>query len=231
MDGALEKFRARLAAEWIPSFCEARATKGFAPAGFRWDTFGRLSEYDARWFLLAVDHALVTESDGFLTAAKSTAKEQLFWSGSTRVSPRTFTLWTEPIITIGALARLNIEFGWPSDRLACQPEGWGLDLATYDAANRMIVGGEAKKASREIDRLLELMVVYAKEPDHPAPPKGPLINAFKKVVAIRTYRPEVFWAIGPKGESRVFNVTWKSGAGRFAIEEATEQLLACRGLE
>jgi hypothetical protein len=52
---ALEDFRNRLAAEWLPSFCEARRERSYFADGFRLETVGRLSEFDARWFLAAVD--------------------------------------------------------------------------------------------------------------------------------------------------------------------------------
>ena len=117
---AIDEFRNRLASVWLPSFCAPRAHEGIGIDGFLWGTAGRLTDHDARWFLAAVDAGLVIEAAGFFTAPMSVHKEQLFSQGLRNKQPRTFTLWTEPIITIGALGRLHLEFGWPADRLGCQ---------------------------------------------------------------------------------------------------------------
>jgi hypothetical protein len=222
MGSAIEEFRRRLVSDWLPSFCAARAKKGFAPSGFRWETAARLTEFDARWFLAAVDAGIVTEEGGFFAAPMSKAKEQLFSSGSKTESPRTFTLWTEPIITIGALGRLHAEFAWPADRLGCQSSDWGLDLVCYDRSDSFVVGVEVKKTKREVNALLVEMARYADDPDLPEPTKGPQRNAFRKVVSIRYNWPSLFWAVGPEGYSQLFQVVRLEDSGRFALEGTPE---------
>jgi hypothetical protein len=225
MASAIDEFKRRLALQWLPSFCDARAHRDFAPGGFLWETAARLTEFDARWFLVAVDAGFVHEDGGFFTAPMSQAKEQLFSSGSAKESPRSFTLWTEPIITIGALGRLHVEFSWPADRLGCQSKDWGLDLACYDHSGRMAVGGEVKKARREVITLLEEMARYANDPELPEPPNGPRRNAYKKVLSIRRNPPSLFWAVGPERDTQLFDVAWLSDAGRMVLQASDERQL------
>jgi len=216
---AIDEFRERLASRWVPSFSAAHAHRDFAPEGFRWETATRLKEYDARWFLAAVDAGLVTESGGFFVAAMSPHTEQLFWSGSKSESPRTFTLWLEPIITIGALARLHFDHGWPADRLGCQSKGSGLDLVGYDPADNWVLGGEVKNTQRELDALIVDMARFAADPGLTRPENQRLRNALKKVVSIRKNKPSTFWAIAAEGYSRAFRVVRLDGAGRFALQK------------
>ena len=225
---ALEEFRARLTSDWIPSFCTARAERRYFADGFKWETVEQVAEFDARWFLTAVDAGLVTEEDGFFTAPMSRAREQLFWSGPAHEERRSFTLWLEPIITIGALARLHVQHGWPRELLGCQSRDYGLDLVCYDASGRFVVAGEVKKTQKEVRFLLESMRNYAADPELPEPARGPLRNAFKKVASIRGNWPAAFWAVGPAGLSEVYRVARAAEAASFALETVDVSYLTCR---
>jgi hypothetical protein len=106
MSTTTEEFRARLHEEWLPSFCGA-PHRNHALDGFDASNLRSLTEFDAHWFLRSLSLGIVTEDGGFFTAPQSKAREQLFWTGSKSTSPRRLTLWIEPIVTIGALARLS----------------------------------------------------------------------------------------------------------------------------
>jgi hypothetical protein len=61
----------------------------------------KLSAFDARWFMEAVDRGLVNENDGFFLAPRSKAKEQLFWTGpSPHFSPGPFVKITRGLIVL-----------------------------------------------------------------------------------------------------------------------------------
>ena len=225
---AQDVFRKRLEAEWLPSCCDAR--DNFVPEGFRWESVERLTVFDARWFMIAVNSGLVVESAGFFRAPRSKFSEQLFWSGLKNETPRTFTLFLEPIITIGALARLNAHFDWPAERMGCQSEDLGLDLMCYDAQGAAAIGCEVKKTEKEVDNLLRDMRPFALDPSLGAPDKaGPKRNAWKKVASLRNYRPPIFWAVGPEGIGYAFQVAWRGDTQAFDLEPQAESILRFGG--
>jgi hypothetical protein len=146
---------------------------------------------------------------GLYRAPCSHACEQFFWSGLKRKKPRPITLWVEPIITVAVLARLHFELGWPKRLLGTQKKkGWTFDVAAYlsiDSEAEYIVC-EVKKRTAEIDRLLELMNRFGKSPYLDAALNEQ--NAFRKVQALRSRRPPLFWAVGPEGLSHAFRVEY-----------------------
>jgi hypothetical protein len=95
-----------------------------------------VSSRDAQDFLRAIDHKVVTvESGGRFRVPQSKSHEVIFWEHSTLVSPRPKTLRLESIITIAAVARLHLDFGWPIESLGMQSEDWAFD---FTALNRQI---------------------------------------------------------------------------------------------
>ena len=72
---ALGEFRDRVYSEWLEPFCTQR---GYAAGGFVESSLEKLSEADARDFIAAIDHGLVTYQDGSFKAPCSRAKEYLF---------------------------------------------------------------------------------------------------------------------------------------------------------
>jgi hypothetical protein len=92
----------------------------------------------------------------------------------------------------------------------------------------MLVGGEVKKARRELEAMLEHMRRYAADPELPGPSKGVRRNAFKKVASIRNNRPSLFWAVGPEGHSQLFEVIWRGEEGAFAFQGAPNTRLTYR---
>lgn len=207
MPEPLKEFSERLETTWLPSFCYA-PHRNHSTDGFKRDSLHNLSEYDARWFLEAVDQGLVTESGGFFRAPQTKAKEQIFWTGTKGVVPRPLTLWVEPIITMGAVARLHVEFGWPADQLGTQSEyPWPFDLVGYhEDLRRERLLCEVKKNGREIGHLVRMMRQYADTLPPTEPVEGPKRNAYRKSRAIGRSDATVFWALGPGGVGNVFRI-------------------------
>ncbi|MFT5725926.1 MAG: hypothetical protein ACI8PB_000042 [Desulforhopalus sp.] len=203
----LDTFTDRLNKEWLPNFCHA-PHRNYSTDGFKEQSISKLNDYDAYWFLKAIDSGLVTEVDGFFTAPLSKAKEQIFWTGSKKENPRPLTLWVEPIITIGAVARLNMEFDWPIGKLGTQSKTWAFDLVGYGktSTEEQLVC-EVKKATKEIEELMHFMRMYCNTPHLSSEPKNSKErNAYRKVQGIRRSWPLLFWALGPKGEGEVYNI-------------------------
>lgn len=215
----------RLHNEWLPSFCEA-PHRNYSPAGFKDDSVKKLSEFDAYWFMRAVDTGLVNELDGFFMAPLSQAKEQIFWQGSKVKTPRPITLWIEPVITIGALARLDNEYGWPADRLGSQSKDWAFDLVCYDKTSHEQIVCEVKKTEKEVEELLRHMHSHCvRDPEGVEPDDSKERNAYRKVQGIRKKWPFVFWALGPGGKGQVFYIHRDGDTQRFQLLPASEDAL------
>lgn len=206
-EDAQREFQRRVQEEWLIEFCEARATD-FRPEGFVTATLGRISGFDAHWFLQAVDGGLVSRAGGFFLFPQSSAKEQIFTSGTKGGDVRKTYLWTEPVITIGACARLVLEHGWPLDQIGAQSERpYAFDLVgkTPDGRHRLV--GEVKGSGTGVDRLVALMERYCTGGQIGEEGLGQQErNAFRKVKALRHLRPGLFWALGPENHGAVFRV-------------------------
>lgn len=138
MESPIAKFQEKLYSDWLPSFCDARA-KDFRPEGFVENSFSRLTNFDAHWFMRAIESGLVIELAGFFDSPQSKTKAQIFWSGRRGSELRKLFLWAEPIFAIGACARLSEEFGWPPELIGMESAlPWPFDLTCYKNAE----GGE-----------------------------------------------------------------------------------------
>lgn len=175
----------------------------------------------------AVDGGLVSESEGFFFAPRGAAKEQIFWQGERKSTPRPITLWVEPIITIGALARLNAEYGWPVENLGAQSKTWAFDLVCYQkASDRKLVACEVKKESKEIEKLLAFMNAQCGRPPlDPEPKNSAERNAYRKVQGIRRAWPKLFWALGPGGKGLVFRIHRENDSEHFRLDSTSEESL------
>ena len=223
---AIDSFTVRLHSKLLPSYCNA-PNRQYDLEGFQEESIGNLNSYDAQWFLRALDSGLVTEQDGSFTCARSAAKETIFWEGSKTAVPRPITLWIEPIITLGALARLNEEFGWPAESLGAQSKTWAFDLVCYDKdTEREHVVCEVKKTKREIEKLIHYMQHYSgMEAMNEEPGNQTARNAYRKVQGIRQCWPELFWALGPNNDSHVFEVKRGRSSDIFSLISVPEASL------
>lgn len=182
-----------------------------------------LSEYDASAFMRAWRLGMIHHYErGRYRFRKNGSIEQFFSSGPKAQSPRTYSLWLEPIIQVGSLARLHLDLGWPEDRIGTQSNDGAFDVIAFRTArNREIIAGEVKKTKSEATRLVELMSDFGSDPDAEEPKAGSRRNAFKKVAALRERRPPIFWAIGPDQFSKVYEVRYFS-RGQIELEPTDE---------
>ncbi|MEQ9506557.1 MAG: hypothetical protein RLO80_09840 [Hyphomonas sp.] len=228
MPDALKLFETRVLTEWLPSFCHA-PNRAYSTDGFRIKSIHSLEPYDAEWFMRAIDHDLVTHSDGAFRAPLSTVSEQIFWQGLKSVAPRPVTLWHEPVITIGALARLHIEYGWPISVLGMQSKRkWAFDLVGYGGDGlRELLLCEVKKSDAEIAKLRAWMLQYcAIDPLEQEPAEAGACNAYRKVQDIRIAWPERVWLLGPGGRGELFRIDRIDGTVRFDLASEPNTLLS-----
>jgi hypothetical protein len=229
MDALLE-FRERLDDDWLPAFCDPRPPE-IVVNGFVEKSIDKLSAFDARWFMTAVDAQLVSHVDGFFATPQNHAKELIFWTGTKQDGRRRITLWIEPIITIGAVARLVHEFGWPADRVGTQSKTWAFDLVCYgtDLRKEPILG-EVKKSEAELSALVRFMRRYGgTEPLATEPKNARELNAYRKVKAVRGSWPRYVWALGPKDCGSVFAIRREGSSLRFAMDPIDRNALTYRG--
>ena len=200
------KFKELLFDVLLPDFC-AQPHRNCHPLGFRPASI-QISEEDAHYFLMAWESGLVRhQSPGRYVGPIPSHAEGFFWDGLRSVEPRPFTLWLEPVITFGSLARLHHDHGWPADRIGTQSFDGAFDTVAYKVGHRdEHVAGEVKKARREVDDLVSFMSTFGADPSAPEPDKSQKKgrNAFRKMAALRKRKAPVFWALGPEGYSRVF---------------------------
>lgn len=226
METALADFRARLLDEWLPTFCEAY--EGLSPSGFKAASFANLDAFDAHWFLKAIDRQLViARADGSFMAPQSKAKEYIFWNADKKSAPRPLTLWLEPVITVGAIARLYELHGWPIDRLGMQSVDYAFDLVCYaDNADREVILSEVKKSDREVEDLVRLMRAFGHIDPLPVEPSRQVEkNAYRKVSSLRRSWPEVVWTVGPAGKEHVFHIEREDASMRFNLAPVTRDAL------
>jgi hypothetical protein len=220
----IAEFNQRLVDEWLIPFC---TTRGYSIDGYDNRGIAKIFESDACDFLQSIDHGLVTHLGGVFTAPRSRAKEQIFWEGAKKEVPRKITLWLEPIITIGALRRLQRDFGWSGDLLGLQSANWAFDLVAYHPfkTNTEYLMCEVKKSTREIDSLIRLMQTHLNSSSEiEGSLKGAERNAFKKVLSLRASRSHVFWALGPNGYEYVFKIIREPG-NSVRLELSTDTAL------
>lgn len=215
---AAQKFRQRVLDEWIVDFCRARAAD-YQPAGLVQSTLDRVSGFDAFWFQQAVDQGLVRTEGGFFRFPQSGSNEQIFSSGLKGQELRKTYLWVEPVITIGACARLICQFGWPAEQIGAQSEApYAFDLVGKSEDGDHLLVGEIKKNGRELDHLIRLMLGYCVDSaiDESAMKQAER-NALKKVKALWKLRPKTFWALGPDDYGQVFAVQYNDAQHKIEL--------------
>ena len=194
----------------MPPFCAAR---GYDSAGFRPDA-KKLHEVDIRDFLRAVDHNVVTiDAANNFRAPGSKAVEHIFWEGSGKLSPRPIWPWVEPIITIAAMARLHLDYGWPVECLGMQSKEWAFDLMAFrpDDLEHEFIAGEVKGTSKELNKFLGRLQECCAAGEHDCgDAKIDKKNAHKKWLGLNRCHAPLFWALGPGGDSFVFDVLYNS---------------------
>jgi hypothetical protein len=225
---AQQEFWRRLGEEWLPAYCND-PKRQYATEGFRAGS-KTVSEQDARDFLRAIDQKVVSvDSGGRFRMPQSKAHEVIFWEHSTAISPRPVTLWLEPVITIAAVARLHLDYGWPVEYLGMQSADSAFDLMAFKPPNfdNEYIAGEVKDSAAQLDRLLAHMNQCCAKDDPECSARKTRKNAHRKVAGLKRCRAPVFWALGPDCDSRVFEVAYGDD-GRIALHPSPEENLRFR---
>lgn len=227
--GAQQEFWGRLKEEWLPAYCNDPKRR-YAIEGFNAGS-KTVSEQDARDFLRAINQKVVSvDSGGRFRAPQSKTHEVLFWEQSTLTKPRPITLWLEPIITIAAVARLHLDYGWPIDCLGMQSEDSAFDVTAFrpDDLKNEYIAGEVKDSATQLDRLLAHMNHCCAEGDSECSAPKTRKNAHRKIAGLKRCRAPIFWAIGPNGGSRLFDVMYRDD-GKITLNRTEEAKLFFSG--
>lgn len=214
---AIDAFKQRIVDHLLPEFCTHKS-RGWDVSGFKQD-WSRVSEADASDFLKGLDSGLIRHvGRGQYCAAICGAKEQFFWSGSKKKTPRPIYLWMEPIITVAALTRLHFEYGWPRNLIGSQSKDYAFDVAavtSIDSSNEHIAC-EVKKTELEIQRLVTMMQdLAARNVTSESDLTKHQINAYRKLNALRERKAPVFWALGPNRTGQIFQMSYENGEAHF----------------
>jgi hypothetical protein len=192
----------------------------------------KVTKYDAEQFLRCWRGGLLEHLEGGIYRYRETGTNtQFFWSGSSKDQTRSFTLWMEPIITAGSIAKLHFDLNWPLNRIASQSRDNAFDVVAYQQNSEAEeIAGEVKKTERELDALIDLMKSFGADPSSPEPigsKQQKERNAYKKVVGLRARKAPYFWAVGPVGVRKTFRVEYGVG-DQLALIESTERELHFR---
>jgi hypothetical protein len=224
----LEIFKHRLYDEWLPAYCKDDKRE-YSTAGFKPESI-KISEYDAVNFMRALDSGFVIDSGGGrYRCERSNALEVIFWEGSKSLEPRPISLWLEPVITIGTIARLGLDYGWPEKCLCMQSKDYAFDFAVFKSKSNEneYVAGEVKKTSNELDKLISNLKEFGKlgaiECDSDNQNR---INSFKKWVALLRCKAPLFWAVGPNNYTYLFSVEYNNDNTATFAEVELGQLRA-----
>ena len=220
------EFLHRLLNEWLPAYCED-PKRNYLKEGFDRDSI-KVTSQDARDFIRAIDTKTVTHiGGGKFCMPRSKANEVIFWEGWKATVPRRITLWLEPIITIAAMARLHLDYGWPKDCLGMQSKNWAFDVTAFKPQNseKEYIAGEVKKTSKELDKFLINLHKSCAEGDLDCNSVSPARrNAHKKWLGLQRCNAPLFWALGPGGDSRLFEVSYSSKGAITLNTTSDEQL-------
>lgn len=232
MTSAREELARRIHDDWLARYL---ADYEREPGGYRGGE-ELISELDAMWFLRAFDEGIVRllpKARMLLPASR--IKAMIFWSGSTKVTPRPASLHREGILSAGMAARLHLEFGWPIASLGFeyppdQPrEGRrAFDLAAVEPSGEIALAGEAKKARHELDHLLQIMESCGQRGahEHQRTERG-VANGHRKWQGLVRCRPSVFFTFGPEEDWSIFSVEYGKD-GSLALEPASSEQLRNR---
>lgn len=223
------EFYRRLISEWVISDCNIRGDD-VQPEGFDDTNFQHVSEFDARWFLEALDAGHMMETQSVFHTSGHEVNLRIFSHLQRGPTIRKTTLSLEPIINVGAVARLIDQYGWPSSQLGQSPFPYPFDLICfYKGRKHELIVCEVKKSHKEVDILMNWMRKFsAIAPLEVIPTNGAAKNAYKKVVGLRKTRPEFFWVLGPEGIGRTYRIARQHDGVLFQFESMPERVLAYR---
>lgn len=221
------EFYRRLISEWVISDCNVRGDD-VQPQGFVDSNFRDLSEFDAHWFLVALEANHMTETLSVFHTIGHGVKLRIFSHGTSWEALRKTTLSLEPIICVGAVARLIDQYGWPASQLGQCAFPWPFDLVCFDRDRKKeLVNCEVKKSHNEVAALMNWMRYFAAiAPLEVTPTNSIKKNAYKKIVGLRKSRPAYFWVLGPEGIGNTYRLVWDRDDTLFQFAPVPERVLA-----
>ena len=229
-DKVLTEFWRKITEELLPVYCND-AKRGYSIAGFK-PTAKIISAQDARDFMRALDCKAVTDLGGcrYLTPIRGEMPQVLFWEGQKKIKPRPITLWVETLVTIAAMGRLHLDYGWPIECLQMQSVNWEFDMVVFKQQEfkNEYIAGEVKSDKKKLDLLLENLHKCCRG-DHDcnnsaSSASRERYNAHQKWLGLCRSHASFFWALGPGGDSRVFKVYY-SPDGIITLEKTSETQL------
>lgn len=140
----------------LPVYCQD-GKRRYDPAGFKPESI-MVTPEDARDFMRDLDEPGLLRDIGGLrfVAARSSCFQNIFREGAKSKTPRTITLWIEPVITFAGLARLHLDLEWPKECLGTESKKWEFDLVAHwppKSENEHVAVG-VKKTVAELEELL-----------------------------------------------------------------------------
>jgi len=216
MESVLDVFRTRISNQLLPEFCND-PTRNLMSYTFQEVDWGKVREEDAADCLRSIDGGLVEHVGRGQYRAPHGNKEQFFNHGDKGKCPRSIYLRRETIIAMAVLARFHFDLGWAKQSLGLESKGGAFDAATYLSSDSHVehIACEVKKSTAELEQLIELMIRFGRDPSD-KPMRKQEENAFKKIQALRSRRPPLFWAVGPGGSNNAFRIGYtEDGSVRF----------------
>lgn len=252
MEVVIEVFKRRLYEEWLPHFCndKKREKDGYSSAVFKETSVDEVSGFDAENFMHALDNKLVRDHGGGRYHCKrpdalelgaevkifKTDRKPIQVDGKI-VEPRLLSLSVEELITIGAIARLVLDYGW-SEKSLCMEirEKWPergttspFDFAVFDEVSSgiMCVAGEVKSKEKLLDALVEDLIDFgeagltsdsglAKKED----------ASYRKWEALLRRKASFFWAVGPNNYTHLYSVKYGADSTAIFTEVHIDKLMA-----
>jgi hypothetical protein len=229
ISGSMNEFDEILFNHLIPEYQSLGYLKGI-DAVFN-DKERHFSDADASYFVEAFKNGLINHvGRSRYKAPMSGATEGFFNSGPSTESPRTFYLAQEVIITVGVLARLHLDYGWPKELLGAQSKDWAFDAVAF-MPNSVTehIACEVKKTASEVDKLLMFVneicdadVMLSDSESRLLRPDK--LNAYRKVRSLLRNKVPIFWAVGPDGFGQVFEMEYPT-EGRVKLNRSDQAVL------
>lgn len=179
------------------------------------DSINAVSEHDAEWFLRAIEHRIAGREGKFFTAQKMAAREFILYpSGSNTAKNRPIKLSLEPVISIGSMTRLVLEFGWPIESLGMQSPGYAFDVVGYDPREEIKLLCEIKYGNK-VQKLTQYLINSTGQDLKLETDK----NFYKKLCAVHKFKPKIVWILGEAGNGAVLRAKYKEGCASLIEAE------------
>jgi hypothetical protein len=222
----------RLIHEFLPAFLSGYSEYGYDPEGEYAGGDELISEADAEWFLRSLDEGIVRVlPKARLNLPACSLNAEIFWT-----RPPPVRMHVESVLSASMAAHLVLEYGWPIDQLGFEfppgprsiPGRRAFDLVALDPDGQVVIAGEGKVKSRDLEKLITGMHTCATLGAHDHPKRSADWNAHNKLVGLRRCSPSIFLVYGPNEDWTVFRVRALEGE-ELLLEEGELELLRFPG--